>query len=70
MKKLLFSAAAAMMFVPGAGMATDIFVSTSFYEPANEGLRFIYSRDGIHWDSIPGTFLKPEVGTQKVMRDP
>lgn len=70
MKKLLFSAAAAMMLVPRAGMATDIFVSTSFHEPANEGLRFIYSRDGIHWDSIPGTFLKPEVGTQKVMRDP
>lgn len=50
--------------------ATEIYVSTSFYEPANEGLRFVYSRDGVHWDSIPGTFLRPEVGTQRVMRDP
>lgn len=50
--------------------AKDIYVSTSFHEPANEGLRFIYSHDGIHWDSIQGTFLTPTVGTQKVMRDP
>lgn len=48
----------------------DFFVSTSFHEPANEGLRYIYSRDGIHWDSIPGTWLKPAVGNQKVLRDP
>ena len=50
--------------------ARDIFVSTSFHEPATEGLRFIYSNDGIKWDSIQGVFLRPEVGTQQVMRDP
>ena len=50
--------------------AQDLYVSTSFHEPASEGLRFIYSRDAIHWDSIPGTFLPPRIGTQKVMRDP
>jgi sucrose-6-phosphate hydrolase SacC (GH32 family) len=48
----------------------ELYVSTSFHEPANEGLRFIYSKDGIHWDSIPGTWLKPTVGNQKVLRDP
>jgi hypothetical protein len=48
----------------------NIFVSTSFHEPANEGLRFIYSRDGMHWDSIPGTWLRPTIGNQKVLRDP
>lgn len=46
------------------------FVSTSFHEPANEGLRYIYSKDGIHWNNVPGIWLKPEVGEQKVMRDP
>ena len=50
--------------------AKDIFVSTSFHEPATEGLRFIYSQDGLRWDSIEGVFLRPEVGQQKVMRDP
>ena len=48
----------------------DLYVSTSFHEPATDGLRFIYSRDGWHWDSIPGIWLKPEVGKQRVMRDP
>ena len=48
----------------------EIYVSTSFHEPATEGLRFIYSYDGVKWDSIQGVFLRPEVGQQKVMRDP
>jgi len=47
-----------------------VWISTSFHEPATEGLRFIYSRDGVKWDSIAGVFLRPEVGQQKVMRDP
>lgn len=50
--------------------AQDVYVSTSFHEPATEGLRFIYSYDGMKWDSIQGVFLRPEVGQQKVMRDP
>ena len=50
--------------------AKDIYVSTSFHEPATEGLRFIYSCDGVKWDSIQGVFLRPEVGAQRVMRDP
>lgn len=48
----------------------ELFVSTSFHEPANEGLRFIYSEDGLKWDSVPGTWLKPEIGVQQVLRDP
>lgn len=48
----------------------EYYVSTSFHEPATDGLRFIYSEDGIVWDSIPGIWLQPEVGTQGVMRDP
>lgn len=58
--------------------AQDVFVSTSFHEPAIDGLRFIYSEDGIHWQEIEGTFLapgvtsvaNPESGKQGVMRDP
>ena len=48
----------------------EYFVSSSFHEPATDGLRFIYSSDAWHWDSIPGTWLSPEVGKQRVMRDP
>ncbi|MEG1586024.1 MAG: glycoside hydrolase family 43 protein [Bacteroidales bacterium] len=56
----------------GCGHAQEeqVFISTSFHEPATAGLRYIYSKDGIHWDSIPGIWLSPEVGGQKIMRDP
>ena len=43
---------------------------SSFHEPATDGLRYLWSRDGMHWDSIHGTWLSPKVGKQHVMRDP
>jgi hypothetical protein len=46
------------------------YVFTSFHEPANEGLRVMYAKDGLHWTDLNKIFLKPEVGTQKIMRDP
>jgi hypothetical protein len=46
------------------------YLFTSFHEPANEGLRLLYSDDAYHWTDLNRTFLKPETGTQKVMRDP
>jgi hypothetical protein len=52
------------------GADGKVWISTSFHEPATDGLRFIYSRDGWHWDSIPGVWLRPDVGKQRVMRDP
>ncbi len=48
----------------------DVFMFTSFHEPANEGLRLLYSYDGYKWTDLNRTFLKPEIGNQKVMRDP
>ena len=69
MKKLLvLSLLMASCFA--AVCAGDVYVSTSFHEPATDGLRFVYSRDGLRWDSVQGVFLRPEVGTQRVMRDP
>lgn len=48
----------------------EVYVYSSFHEPATDGLRYLWSKDGIHWDSIPGIWIKPEIGKQKVMRDP
>lgn len=48
----------------------EVYMFTSFREPATEGLKLLYSYNGYKWDSIPGIFLKPEAGTQKLMRDP
>ena len=47
-----------------------VYISTSFHEPATDGLRFIYSRDGWNWQQVDGIWLRPEVGNQRVMRDP
>lgn len=69
MKRIVLLLATILLYI-AAAVAKDYYVSTSFHEPANEGLRFIYSKDGIHWDSIQGTFLRPMVGQQHVMRDP
>ena len=61
MKKHALSLIVTFAMTVMTSSAKDIYVSTSFHEPANEGLRFIYSHDGIHWDSIQGTFLTPAV---------
>ena len=54
-----------------AGATADsVYLFTSFREPAQEGLRFLFSFDGYHWTNVPGTFLKPMAGPSKLMRDP
>ena len=50
--------------------ARRAFVFTSFHEPADAGLRLLYSYDGYHWNDLDTVLLKPTVGLQKVMRDP
>jgi beta-xylosidase len=47
----------------------EVYLFTSFREPATEGLRLMSSEDGYHWTDLGRTFLKPEIGS-KVMRDP
>ncbi|HOZ96889.1 MAG TPA: glycoside hydrolase family 43 protein [Niabella sp.] len=46
------------------------YLFTSFHEPAHEGLRLLYSYNGRKWKDMNYVFLKPEIGNQKVMRDP
>jgi hypothetical protein len=48
----------------------SVYLFTSFHEPANEGLRFLYSYDAYHWTDLNQTFIKPESGEAKIMRDP
>jgi sucrose-6-phosphate hydrolase SacC (GH32 family) len=46
------------------------YLFTSFNEPADKGLRMLYSYDGKKWDDLDTVLLQPQVGGQKVMRDP
>lgn len=48
----------------------DVYLFTSFREPATDGLYLAWSNDGYHWDDLGGPYLVPQVGIQKVMRDP
>lgn len=53
-----------------ASCSNKVYMFTSFHEPANEGLRMLYSKDGYHWKSIDSVLLKPLIGKDKIMRDP
>ena len=37
-----------------AGCSSNVYLFTSFKEPANEGLRILYSKDGYHWNENSG----------------
>ncbi len=53
-----------------ASCNNKIYLFTSFREPANEGLRLLYSKDGYAWKSTEKIHLKPLIGKDKIMRDP
>lgn len=53
-----------------AGAQKKMYLFSTFREPATAGLYLASSSDGYHWDDLGGPYLKPEVGQQKVMRDP
>ncbi|TWT29783.1 Alpha-L-fucosidase [Posidoniimonas corsicana] len=55
---------------PATRDAENVLLFTSFEEPADAGLRLLYSHDGLTWERIPGTFLKPHAGDGRLMRDP
>ncbi len=50
--------------------AKEVYLYSSFHEPANEGLRLLWSKDAYHWNDLGATFLHPAVGIDEVMRDP
>ncbi|MEP6677446.1 MAG: glycoside hydrolase family 43 protein [Ferruginibacter sp.] len=59
-----------LISVASCASQKNVYLFTSFHEPANEGLRMLYSKDGYKWKSLDSIFLKPIVGNDKIMRDP
>jgi len=53
-----------------ASCSHKAYLFTSFHEPADRGLRMLYSYDGYHWSDLDTVLLQPKLGNQKVMRDP
>ncbi|WP_258105742.1 glycoside hydrolase family 43 protein [Marinoscillum sp. MHG1-6] len=58
-----------LVWLVSCGPEKEYYMFTSFKEPADEGLYYLYSEDGLNWTRIEKVFLKPEIGKQKVMRD-
>jgi hypothetical protein len=50
--------------------AKDVYLFTSFREPATDGLHMLYSYDGYKWTDLGVSLLKPVLGANKLMRDP
>lgn len=52
------------------GTQKKAYLFTSFHEPATAGLRMLSGNDGYHWKELDSNLLSPQIGSQKVMRDP
>lgn len=59
----------ALIFLLGS-CSGKAYLFTSFHEPADKGLRMLYSYDGYNWHDLDTVLLKPSVGKDKIMRDP
>ena len=45
------------------------YIFTSFREPSTQGMQYLYSLDGLHWDTLPGIWLAPMVGNDTTYID-
>jgi hypothetical protein len=70
MKKLFLASIIALALLGSCKKNNEVYLFTSFREPATDGLYLAWSEDGYHWDDLGGPYLAPGVGIQKVMRDP
>ena len=55
---------------PVSDANAPVYLFTSFRGNGEDGLRFLWSEDGLQWKEVPGTFLKPWAGPSQLMRDP
>ncbi|MBN2634387.1 MAG: glycoside hydrolase family 43 protein [Bacteroidales bacterium] len=59
-----------LVLLSGCSNSSDIWLFSTFREPATEGLYLAWSEDGLTWNDLGGPWLRPEAGPGKVMRDP
>ena len=59
-----------ILFFTSCTAGKNVYLFTSFREPATEGLYFLSSPDGYHWTDLGGSWLRPAIGEKKLMRDP
>lgn len=72
-QKLLFSLLIAAFYFGGsAQQIKEVYLFSYFMGNGEDGLHLAYSYDGLKWEALKNntSFLKPEVGEDKLMRDP
>ena len=47
----------------------QVYLFSSFMDPAKDGLHYLYSYDGLHWNALKGSWLKPEIGNKSLYWD-
>ncbi len=70
MAQRIFLFISALILFCSCSQEKEVYMFSTFREPADEGLYLAYSYDGYNWEDLGGSWLKPEIGNQKVMRDP
>jgi hypothetical protein len=62
----------ACLAVPITSLAEEYFLFTSFRGNGEDGLHLAWSTNGYRWQALNGdrSFLKPQVGASRIMRDP
>ncbi|HMQ63648.1 MAG TPA: glycoside hydrolase family 43 protein [Flavilitoribacter sp.] len=66
----VYIAALTLLLAASCKPARKVYMFSTFREPADQGLYLAYSYDGLNWADLGGPWLSPQVGKQKVMRDP
>ncbi len=58
--------------IQAQNLSDSVWLFAYFKDPAKDGLHLAYSEDGFHWTALHNdqSFLKPEAGKDKLMRDP
>ncbi len=51
-------------------VADTVYLFSYFKGNGEDGLHLAYSQDTYHWKALQGSFLKPQLGKEKLMRDP
>lgn len=72
MKKLFLSALLLLFYVVIAFAQSNVYLFSYFMNNGADGLHLAFSTDGLRWEALNDnrSFLKPEVGKDKLMRDP
>jgi len=70
MHRILLILIAGSLAFSSCQKSKEVYLFSSFREPATDGLYLSYSYNGYTWTDLGGSFLEPVVGKDSLMRDP